>query len=134
MKWLMQLVWLAWAASFACCVSVGALELETRAALNVLNDVVTPASKLAFQGCLDKEQVDIDAVKDGGMSSSEALSDIAKVRKRCDQIHEIFDQIRVAQNDAVDLVQKGAFAEAKEKIADARGLFQAISTKLGGAP
>jgi hypothetical protein len=129
----------------ACCSMGGGMSAarsEVKGGLDVINAVVTPASKLAFLSCNSKETLIADqaeAAVDAGtkvraVAAAEARAELAKVRKTCDELQEIFDHIRVAQNAAVDYFTQGDDAHAKDALEEANALFQQITTKLGDSP
>jgi flagellin-specific chaperone FliS len=123
---------LLFCAAATCCFSANTTDVAVKSALNTLNDVVTPASKLAFQGCIKKQQVALDALADGGITATEAKADIVKTRNLCEELRAIFDQIRAAHSAATELYQAGNLDEAQARINQARNLFIDINNKLGG--
>lgn len=116
---------------FACCGwGASTPDAAVRSALNVLTDVVSPASKLARQGCDAKEALAVSRAKAGTITADEAKVQTAETRARCDNIRAAFDLIRKLHDEAAVLVEEGKLAEAQQRIEDAKTQFRGLMNDL----
>lgn len=115
----------------ACCGPRGSeLEVATRSALNVLADVVSPASKAARSSCDALEELAVAEVRAGKRTAADAKAHVNAVRKRCEQVRENIDLLRATHQDAVERVEAGDFREAMDRIEQAQKLFRTLSTDV----
>jgi hypothetical protein len=114
----------------ACCGFGSSPDAAVRSALNVLTDVVSPASRLAYEGCRSKEDLLLADAKLGKISSATATTAIQQARERCDAIRKIVDTIRMLHEEASTFVEAGNVNEAEHRINAARAQFRTLMLEL----
>src|SRR3954471_6133471 len=102
------------------CRGWGSSDAAARSALNVLTDVVSPASKLASQGCDAQEALQLSRAKSGATTAASAEERIRETRQRCDVLNEAFATIRKLHGEAARFVEDGKVEDAQRCIDAAR--------------
>jgi hypothetical protein len=114
------------------CTRTGSAEAEVQTALDVLADVISPASRIAADTCTTRERAELAEAKAGDITVAEARAAIQVVRERCDVLRETFERMRVAHADARKLVDEGAVDRARARLEEVRGLWRSLATEEAG--
>lgn len=105
-------------------------DVRVRSALDVLADVIDPASQLAAESCLARQEASTTEAEAGRITADEATKEVAAIRERCDAIRAVFDEMRKRHDQARALVEQGAVEQAAAELERIRVEWQA----LRGAP
>lgn len=111
------------------CARSGNAEAQVQTALDVLADVITPASRIAADTCATRERAELAEAKAGDITVAEARAAIQVVRKRCDVLEQTFARMADAHADALRLVDQGAIATARARIEEVRELWRSLATE-----
>jgi hypothetical protein len=130
---LVALVLMFW----SCCAAISThdqADVQAQSALDVMKHVVPAAGRLSRQGCVAKQDLELEAVRKGQQTTAQAEPKLLAIQKTCESLHEIFERIRAYHSQAVDAYNKGAIQDARQSLKDAQELFDTVSEKLGGEP
>jgi hypothetical protein len=105
-------------------------EVAVRSALDVLADVVDPASKLARSTCDAKEELELARTRAGEVKAAETQAKFEVIRKRCDKVHENIELLRAMHEEAVERFEKGDLDAAMTRVEQARAMFRDLSLEV----
>jgi len=100
--------------------------MAIRSGLDVMAEVIGPASKLASDGCLSAQYAALNAAKANDVPPEKAGEEIAKIRERCVKIRAVFDALRTKHDTARAYIAEGKLAEAQETLEDLKLLFRSL--------
>lgn len=106
-------------------------DARIRSALDVLADVIDPASQLAAQGCIAAQETEVSEAEAGRTTAAQAGERIQRIRVRCRALRDAFDAMRARHDQARRLVEQGALEQAAHVIDEIRAEWRQLS---GGAP
>lgn len=119
------------AALLACSCAAQDVDARVRSALDVLADVIDPASELAAQGCIAAQETEVSEAEAGRTTAAQAGERIQRIRVRCRALRDAFDAMRTRHDQARRLVEQGALEQAGQVVEEIRAEWRQIS---GGAP
>lgn len=103
--------------------ATGSAETGLRATLDTLADWIDPASQLAAESCVAREEASVIAAEAGRMTIAQAREELRVTRTRCHAMRDAFEAMRRQHDRARVFVERGEFDQA-------RALVDAIRAEL----
>lgn len=103
-------------------------DARVRGALDILADVIDPASELAAATCLAEQEASASEAEAGRITADEAATQVASTRARCDVLRVAFEAMRAAHDQARAAVERGDVAKAEAELGRIRDAWQQLKT------
>lgn len=110
----------------ACSLSARTADARVREAVDILADVIDPASELAAQGCITAQETQASEAEAGRITVTQASEAIQQIRVRCRALRAAFDAMRERHAEARQLVEDGALEQAAELVDEIRAEWRQL--------
>lgn len=110
----------------ACSLSARTADARVREAVDILADVIDPASELAAQGCITAQETQASEAEAGRITAAQASDAIARIRVRCRALRSAFDSMRTRHDRARQLVDDGAVEQAAHVVDEIRAEWRQL--------
>lgn len=108
----------------------GSPDDQVRTALDVLADVINPASALASEACHAQKEAITSAVEAHTLAAPTGAAQLEVAIAHCKQLEFSFNEIRNLHGEASSFIESGQLVLAQQKLADLRNTWK----NLEGAP
>jgi hypothetical protein len=107
-------------------------EQTVRASLDVLADVIDPASQLASDGCSARKEAIVRAVEAHKVPPAAGQAQLDQAIERCNRLRFAFDTMRSLHGQGVKAVQAGDIAAAQARLSSLREAWRGLDDTPGG--
>lgn len=108
-------------------------EVRLKSALDVLREVITPASAVASDGCLAKQRAAVADAREGTIAPDEAKARVAAIRTYCDELKALFGRMRLLHDEAATFLETGQLQETEARVRELRDAWKRLDRGGGGA-
>lgn len=102
-------------------------ELTVRTSLDVLADVIDPASQIASEACTAQKEAITSSVEAHKTPPAAGASQLEAAIERCNVLRLAFDRIRSLHSQAAGYVNSGQLTQASARLAELRQSWRGLN-------